>query len=119
MTTKRLSMWDTYPHPGKYEGEPWATFALHRLDADEELGDSETFGYYSLYVNVTPSEMEDDEGRKLLGQNERVHAILHEGSQGFVDGTFFDSAREAELHWKQVEKDYDRFMEEEEEDYDA
>lgn len=53
----------------------------------------------------------DGQGSWTLGA-----AILHEDSQGFVDADYFDTADEALRVWAELEKEYEQYMEEVEEE---
>lgn len=96
---------------GKFEGEPALTEILWDLGGDEDLGDSETFGFYMLFTDLKGSELGGNIGKTTA-------AILHEGSQGFVSGEYFDTNAEAERAWDKIEREYDEFLSEEEDDED-
>jgi hypothetical protein len=97
--------------PGKFEGEPLLTEILWDLGGDEDLGDSESFGFYALYLGLTAKEVGGSIGSTRA-------AILHEGSQGFVTGSYYDSDADAQRAWEALERDYDEFLGESEDDDD-
>jgi hypothetical protein len=98
---------------GKFEGEPLLTEILWNLvlegSADEELGESEDFGAYALFLHLKGSEVNGDIG-------DTKAAILFENSQGFVSGTYYDSIAEARDEWDRLEDEYDEFIGDEEEE---
>jgi len=89
---------DVIVDPGKFEGEPLATFHAYHLYldgfGDESLGDVDGFGAYDKVGNV----------------------ILHHRSDGLIDGTIYDSDVDAEGAWTRLESEYDRWCEESEEE---
>jgi hypothetical protein len=101
-----------YPHPGKFEGEINLTEKLYELSLDsgqdEEISD-EGFGHYMLFVDLDKdAELGDLEGTKA--------GILHTSDQGFVSGFYFDTVREARERWAELERDYEQFLGESEEE---
>lgn len=101
---------------GKFEGEPKLTEVLWNLvlegSADEELGESEDFGAYALFLHLKRSEFPGNIG-------DTKAAIVFENSQGFVSGTFYDSVSEARDAWDEIAAEYDQFMNEiEDDEYD-
>jgi hypothetical protein len=106
-------LFEPYGQPGKFEGEPLLTEVLWIVvlegGADEELGESESFGSYALLTGLDGSELGGDIG-------DTKAAILSENSQGFVSGEYYDSAEEAREAWEEIESEYDEFMGDEEEE---
>ncbi len=92
-----------YPHPGKYEGELNLVEALDALDfgADEDMGDTETFGHYQLFTGLDSGEFGD------LGNI--VAAILETTSQGFVGAAYYTTEAEARAAWAALESEYADF----------
>ncbi len=91
----------SYPHLGKFEGELYATKYAYESTLDgcsEELGDSETFGWYATFSD------------KIKGRGP-FHIIVSENSQGFVSGTYYDTAEELAAAWQALETKYDQFCE--------
>lgn len=87
---------------------------------DEELGESESFGWYGKMA-ISPSIIADldrtagDAGVEPLNEAEKEYisnhagAIISEDSQGFVDAVFFKTNREFEGEWRALEKEYEKF----------
>jgi hypothetical protein len=102
-----------YPHPGKFEGEPNLTEKLYDLSLesgyDEDLGECDTFGYYMLFTGLDNGEFGNLEGY--------VAAILHEGSQGFVTGTYYEDLEYARATWRHLEKQWEKHLEATEGEY--
>ncbi len=105
--------------PGKFEGEGFATFALHDLSMisgqDEDAGTTEYGGdWYALFrgsVDVEPEPKRDAsdygytdaeivEGTDIL--RECVGAVLIEDAQGFVYGKTFEDTDELERVWAEI-----------------
>lgn len=90
-----------YPHPGKFEGE--TMLATEMYDAgmesgeDESFGDQDTFGYYQLFTDFEASD-----------GSER-HGILEHNSQGFVSLFEYDSRKEAEEAWSNLEAEWSEY----------
>lgn len=94
-------------HPGKFEGEIHLTEKLYdvTLDSgeDESLGDADTFGYYSLFLNLNNGEFDNLGGI--------VAAIVHTNSQGFVEGTYYDDEDTARKIWRNLERQWEKMLE--------
>ncbi len=92
-----------YPHPGKYEGEINLTAKLDGLEwgADEDMGDTETFGYFQLFTDLNSGEFGD------LGNI--AAAILETTSQGFVGAVYYSTEKEARAAWAALESEYADF----------
>jgi len=85
--------------PGKFEGETFA--ARYAYDnPDEDLGESDGFGWYGKFSG------------KIKGRGP-FHIIVNEDSQGFVSGTFFDTEKQLEKAWSNLESEYADFYEDE------
>ena len=94
---------------------------------DEELGESESFGWYG-YMAGGPDllehvqEIAKEEGEEPLEEDEIEYVrdsaafILHSDSQGFVDVTAYDKAEDAEADWAALESEYEEFMGDEDEE---
>lgn len=114
-----------YPDPGKYEGGLVIDEYLHRVSlngSDEELGESEDFGWYGLFkvekgdLAQDIAEVMEEDKEKLTKEEESflrnvVGAIICENSQGFVDVTWFTNKRTRDEAWKKLEEDYEEFQE--------
>ena len=91
-------------HPGKFEGELYATRAIYELVGDgtcDELGDVDGFGWYARFSGTV-------RGRGPL------YCIISEDSQGFVYGRYFDDAANLDRAWSCLEAEYAEFCEERE-----
>lgn len=100
--------------PGKFEGEGNVGEWLWQQSLDgfnEDLGDSETFGWYGLLLFDKPILVRDD-GDGWTFQA----AIVSTGSTGFVDTETFDTAEEAQARWSEIAVEYEEFEAEGEED---
>lgn len=80
--------------PGKFEGETYAARYAYE-NPDEDLGDSETFGWYGRFSG------------KIKGRGP-FFIIVEEQSQGFVTGTFFDTEKQLEKAWARIEREWER-----------
>lgn len=91
-----------YPRPGKMEGETLLTGILWEMVGysaqDDELGDSESFGWYGKF-----------DGVELKGIGRKIYAIVHTGSTGFVSRTDYPSHEALEKDWKKLESEYEEF----------
>ena len=88
-----------YPHLGKFEGELYATKYIYDVTGDgcsDTLGESDGFGWYASFSG------------KIKGRGP-FHAIIGEDSQGFVHGTYYDTAADLALAWDKLETEYDEF----------
>lgn len=81
--------------PGKFEGETYAARFAYE-NPDEDLGDSETFGWYGNFSG------------KIKGRGP-FHIIVNENSQGFVTGEFFPTEKAMRKQWRAIEREYDEF----------
>lgn len=87
---------------------------------DEELGESESFGWYGKMA-IDRSIIADldraakDAGVEPLNEAERKYVLSHAGviifenSQGFVNADFFRSKPEFEGAWQDLEAEYEKF----------
>lgn len=85
--------------------------------SNQSLGESEGFGSYDLVI-IDPPMTVNQEGGGPGGQGSWMlgAAILHEDSQGFVDVDTFDTADAALAVWAELEKEYEQFLGEVEEE---
>lgn len=91
---------------------------------DEELGESEGFGWYGLMEGDILASAERgaaDLGDELTPEERRElkrtkAVILSENSQGFVGVEYYTSLKKARAEWKKVERDYDEFVAEGDDD---
>lgn len=74
---------------------------------DEELGESENFGYYAL-LTFDPPVIVHQGGPN--GEWAFAAAILNEDSQGFIDVATYETTEEAKDQWALIESDYAAFM---------
>ncbi len=98
-------------NPGKFDNDLDHAMYLLSLDGtDEECGDSTVDRWYGLMTNVT----EDDTGTLSPGAKQvmrrdsmkyPLHCIVSEDTQGFVSVDYFDSAKEAEEEWSDIESE--------------
>ena len=95
----------SYPHLGKFEGELYATKYAYEsgLDScDDEIGEVDGFGWYGCFSD------------KIKGRGP-FHIILHENSQGFVTGSYYDTAGDLGTAWSALESEYEKYCAEEDE----
>ncbi len=95
---------ERYPYLGKYEGELNLVVKLNALDfgANEEMGDTETFGYFQLFTALDSGEFGD------LGNI--AAAILETTPQGFVSAVYYSTGEEARAAWAALESEYTDFI---------
>jgi len=82
---------------------------------DEELGDAQDFGWYglmsdgqSIVDDLRGLGVElDDEGYEFL--KDKAGCILNEDSQGFVTVTYYDTTKELEKAWQDLEDEAEEF----------
>jgi len=97
--------------------------------ADDELGDTETFDYYSKVKNDADfiklvKEAAKDAGEKLnvdemLALKEcRGGFIIHEDGQGFVNVEFYPTPALLENYWVKTTEDYEDFQDSNEDEED-
>lgn len=105
--------------PGKFEGSGEIGSLINDLGTDEDLGDSETFGWYGLLRDgesilaqllESGAEVTEEEAENLRTS---AGVILHEDSQGFVDVDYYDTEDELEEAWSDLEDEYSEFAEDE------
>lgn len=97
-----------YPNLGKYEGELLLVEHLDNSDgANDELGDTETFGHYQFF-DVSNWNAEE-EGGTIDSDVKAV--ILETNSVGFVTATYYETVEEANMAWGQLELEYANFCE--------
>jgi hypothetical protein len=95
--------------PGKFEGEGAVGEWVYEQSLDgwgEELGDSETFGHYNLLSWTLPVLVREPNGDEWTFRA----VILHEGSQGFVDPTYYETKEAAAEAWADLEEEYSEAM---------
>jgi hypothetical protein len=94
--------------PGKFSNNVDEWVYQQSLDggADEEIGESEGFGWYGLMQFEEPVLVEqgDEEWEFKV-------AILNENSQGFVEVEYFEDEQEGLNRWASLEEEYRIFME--------
>ncbi len=94
--------------PGKFEATTDLGEYLYELSLesghDDELGDSETFGWYALFDGV---EIENENG-----EQETIYAILKEDSQGFITVDEYDDHEILMEEWNNLQEEYEEFEEE-------
>lgn len=85
--------------------------------SNQSLGESDGFGSYDLVI-IDPPMTVNQEGGGLGGQGQWLlgAAIMHEDSQGFIDVATFDNGDEALEAWAELEKEYEQFLGEVEEE---
>jgi hypothetical protein len=98
-------------NPGKFDNDLDHAMYLLALDgADAECGDSSVYRWYGLMTGVT----RDDTGtlsptaRQIMRRDSMsypLHVIVSEDSQGFVSVDYYDSAKEAEEAWEEIEEE--------------
>lgn len=115
--------------PGKFEGELRISEFVWDLTlegfADEELGDVQDFGYYSL-VSLGPEAVDDiaraareanveltPAERQLIRENSG--AIVSEDNYGFVHVEYYDSKKKLDQSWSRLEESYRGFTMEDDE----
>lgn len=114
--------------PGKFDTILDSFVYSMSLDggADEEIGESESFGWYGLLrgpftdedvdrLNEIAAEQKDDpltdeEEEMLLGS--KGGAIMSEVSTGLVHIEYFDTEKGAKDAWEEVAAEYEKFEEE-------
>jgi hypothetical protein len=120
--------WRSYG-PGKFDSMVDSFLWSAALDGsweDEQVGESEGFGYYSLVVGdiaamaehgaeETGDDITPDERDELKGT---AAVIMSENSQGFVGVDYFDTEKDARKAWADIEEAYNEF-ESEGDDEDA
>lgn len=100
--------------PGKFDTILDSMVYDSSLDGcDEELGDSETFGWYGLIrgqvvADETKAELTTEERALVFAS---VGAIVDSNSQGFVGVQYFESDAELEAAWAALEAEYAEFAE--------
>ena len=90
-----------YPHPGKFEGELYATRYAYEQTLDgcsDDLGEVDGFGWYARFSD------------KIKGRGP-FHIILQEDSQGFVYGTYYDTETDLDAAWADLETEYADYCE--------
>jgi hypothetical protein len=100
---------------------------------DEELGESDGFGWHALIINLSVEDLErgmkgipsfanesmNDAEKEFLTENPSL--IMREDSQGFVSVTYYAHASDAKKAWARIEKRFEeaeREAEENEEEED-
>jgi hypothetical protein len=102
--------------PGKFDNDlDRALYLLAHDGPDDQCGDSsEGNGWYALMLNVTGGEGGDDMGvpspsvkryMREAGISFPIHAIIFERPDGIVEVTYYDSAKEAEEEWEEIERE--------------
>jgi hypothetical protein len=117
--------WRSYG-PGKFDSmvDSFLWGATMDGGADEELGESEGFGWYGLMVGdiLKDAERGAAENGDALTEEERDElrgtkaVILSENSQGFVGVDYYDNEDDAREAWKKLEDEYADFEGEADED---
>ena len=100
--------------PGKFDDniDEW-TYQQSLDGTCEELGDTDSFGHYSL-IEFTPedskalSEILDEHGDKFF-VTPPVAAIVCADSQGFIAVTYYDVMQIAAETWGSISDDWDKF----------
>ena len=83
---------------GKFEGGTYATrFAYD--NPDDEIGSVDELGWYGKFSG------------KIKGRGP-FHIIVNEDSQGFVSGEMFKSEKELNKAWREIEKEYETYYNE-------
>ena len=116
-----------YPHPGKFEGGLLIDEAAYQFTmngADEEVGESDSFGWFGLLKTKMPGDFvpdieammkEVDPDNLPLTDTERaflkrvVGCVVYENSQGFIDVTWYTNKRALETAWRGINKEYEAF----------
>jgi hypothetical protein len=97
--------------PGKFDNILDNALYLLSLDGpDAECGNSgEGDGWYGLMLNVTREDLAPSpEVRRYMRAEEinfPLHAIIFEDSRGFVSVNYYESAKEAEEEWEEIERE--------------
>lgn len=96
-------------NPGKFDNILDNALYLLSLDGtDESAGDSsEGQGWYGLMLKVTYDDLRPSpEVRRYMKANDfdfPLHVIIHERTDGIVEVDYFDSDKEAEDEWEDIE----------------
>ena len=102
--------------PGKFEGNYNREFAEAIHDVfmngfgDEELGDVQDFGWYGLADDLSEYGIKID-GKLVVG------AIANEDNSGFFGVETYTSEKQLKDAWNAIEKDYEKFSEDNPEGY--
>ena len=82
---------------GKFGGESYvAKWVYETADGTDELGSVDELGWYVKYSG------------KVKGRGP-FHLIVREDSQGFVRGEFYNTEKELDRAWNGIERAYDEF----------
>lgn len=110
-----------YRHVKDYRGNPrprrigkfddTVSAIIYEFDTDADLSVPDGGGWWGLYLNVTRDELEDFdrhstedlEPDELDSYRFPMHVILHERSDGIVQMTEYDTKRDAEEAWEELE----------------
>lgn len=84
---------------------------IYEFDTDADLSLPDGNGWWGLYLNVTRDELEDFDAHSmeelLPGELDSyrfpMHVILHERNDGTVQMTEYDTKRDAEEAWEELE----------------
>lgn len=83
--------------PGKFEGETYAARFAYE-NPDDEIGSSDELGWFGRFSG------------KIKGRGP-FHIIVSEDSNGFVHAEFFDSEKELNDAWAEIESEYEKYYE--------
>ncbi len=114
--------------PGKFDTILDSYVYRLSLDGAESVGDVSEIGIVYSRVKLGPDAVKDieaeierekddpltDEERELV--KDSFGAILTENDQGFVSVDYFDTEKEYNSDWKEIEEEVDSMYEEEEEE---
>jgi hypothetical protein len=94
--------------PGKFDSslDEWV-YERSLEGADEELGDADTFGHYSLVRFDAPVQV-----KSLTSEDQWdfLAAIVEVASSGAVSVKTFDTLAEANQLWQEIETEYQDFV---------
>lgn len=113
--------WRSYG-PGKFDSMVDSFLWSASMDGaffDEELGESEGFGFYGLAVGgileAAERAAKDDGDELTAAERDELRGtaavIMSEGSQGFVGVDYYKTEKAARDAWKQIEAEYEAFSE--------
>jgi hypothetical protein len=111
-----------YPHPGKYEGGLIIDTYVDSGSYDEDIGESDTTGFYGLLRGISVDEIWKEakaDGEELTKEEvefleSQAGAIIYEDSQGFITVSYYDDESELNESWNQIVDEISEALEEEE-----
>lgn len=83
--------------PGKFEGETYAARYAHE-NYDDDIGSVDELGWFGKFSG------------KIKGRGP-FHIIVEETNQGFVYGKIYDTVAEFNKKWRQIEREYEKYYE--------